>query len=361
MYVAKQKVIKNSIFTSIKNINNKIVELSQRIKGLVGLGKYLSHVHPDDLEELIHSIRGRNSWFDKENILYSIEGLKTLLNKESIERFVSNYELELADNKTIGIVMAGNLPAVGFHDLLLVLLTGSKAVVKLSQQDEVLMRFLIKSLIEIEPSFSIEIIEKLSLDDLDGVIATGSDNTSRYFESYFNRIPNIIRKNRTSVAVLTGEESSGEFVDLGKDVFQYYGLGCRNVSKIYVPKGFDFPKMLDEFKAFERVTLEHKYDNNYTYHKSVYLINGRKHLDTGFLMITEDESLHSPLSVLYYEFYDTLDHIFESLTNIEDKLQCIATNVPNTLSNSVKLGQTQNPRINDFADGVDVVKFIKGI
>ena len=170
------------------------MELSQRIKGLVGLGKYLSHVHPDDFEELIYSIRGRNSWFDKENILHSLEGLKTLLNQQTMEKFVLDYKLDIPFNKKIGIVMAGNLPAVGFHDLLLVLLTGSKAVVKLSHQDEVLMRFLIKNLLEIESGFSIDLIEKITLDDLDGVIATGSDNTSRYFESYFKRIPNIIRK-----------------------------------------------------------------------------------------------------------------------------------------------------------------------
>lgn len=337
------------------------MELSQRIKGLVGLGKYLSHVHPDDLEDLIYTVGGRNSWFDKENVLHAIEGLKTLLGQEKMEQFVQQYNLEPASEKTIGIVMAGNLPAVGFHDLLLVLLTGSKAVVKLSQQDEVLMKFLIKALFEIEPGFSIEIVEKISLDNLDGVIATGSDNTSRYFESYFKRIPNIIRKNRTSVAVLTGEESEEEIIELGNDIFQYYGLGCRNVSKIYVPKDYNFPKMLDVLQAFNRVIQQAKYDNNYTYHKSVYLVNGRKHLDTGFLILTEDESLHSPLSVLYYEFYDSKEEVFESLASINTQLQCVATNIPNTLKNTVELGKTQRPTINDFADGVDVVKFILSI
>ena len=334
------------------------MELSQRIKGLTGLGKYLNHINKDDLDELIHVVRGRNSWFNEESILLSLEGLKQLLREQIILEFVKKYDFSDCKDKKIGIVMAGNIPAVGFHDLLLVLLTGSSAIVKLSQQDDVLMKFVINILLDIESEFKIEIVEKMSLDSLDGVIATGSDNTSRYFESYFSRIPNIIRKNRVSVAVLNGLETAKEIESLGSDIFQYFGLGCRNVSKIYVPYGFDFPKMLDNLMCFENITQQHKYDNNYTYHKSVYLINGRKHYDTGFLLITEDKLIHSPLSVLYYEYYDDTKTLFNTLESIKDKLQCVATNILKDNKMVVPIGQTQYPSIEDFADGVDVVKFI---
>jgi len=334
------------------------VDLKNRISALSGLGRYLNHIHPDDLEELIHATHAHNAWFDEESVLAAIEGIKVLLEESNMSSFVAQYDLKVPLDKKIGIVMAGNIPAVGFHDLLMVLLSGCEAYIKPSQQDEVLLKFLVNHLLEIESEFKIYFVEQLVLNDLDAVIATGSNNTARYFETYFSKLPNVIRKSRTSVAVLSGDESKEEIEALGKDIFRYYGLGCRNVTKVYVPEGYDFVFMLDSLQSYSRVIYQHKYDNNYNYHKSVYLINGREHLDTGFLMVTEDDGLHSPLSVLFYETYKTLGEVKKKVLDQKEFLQCVASNIK-SIKGSVLLGQTQSPKISDYADGVDIIDFLQ--
>ena len=240
--------------------------------------------------------------------------------------------------------------------MICVLLSGHKAAIKLSSQDLFLMQWIIRKLCEIEPAFidQIDVCEQLKV--MDAVIATGSNNTARYFDYYFGKYPHIIRKNRTSVAILNGKETDTELMKLGKDVFTYFGLGCRNVSKIWVPQDYDFLPLLDLWASFKKVADNFKYHNNYEYNKSIYLVNGVTHLDTGFLLLTESEALTSPISVLYYQQYQNLTEVDQYLTQNQDKIQCI---VSSQLSkNFIPFGQTQVPEISDYADGMDVMRFL---
>jgi hypothetical protein len=180
------------------------------------------------------------------------------------------------------------------------------------------------------------------------VIATGSDNTARYFEYYFRTKPHIIRKNRSSIAVLTGNETDDQLIALGKDVFSYFGLGCRNVSKLVVPEGYDFTRPLRLWEVYHDVSNHHKYVNNYDYNKSILLINGTHHFDNGFALLTPNEALVSPISVLYYA---------TSADLASDKIQCIV----GSGANYIPFGTTQEPTLTDYADNVDTLKFLTGL
>jgi hypothetical protein len=263
----------------------------------------------------------------------------------------------------VGVVMAGNIPAVGFHDLLCVLISGHKLLAKLSTLDEMLMRWLINTLLDVEPAFAdfIRIADRLN--DADAYIATGSDNTARYFTYYFAKKPNIIRRNRTSVAVLTGDEDGTQLALLGNDILTYYGLGCRNVSSLFVPADYDgnpysFTPLLSTLEPrMNEYLSQHRYQNNYDYNKSIYLINGVPHLDNGFLMVTEQPGLVSPISVVYYQTYQTLDHLKELLAANARKIQVVAS-AAGWYPGSVAFGRTQNPGLMDYADGIDTMAFL---
>jgi hypothetical protein len=262
--------------------------------------------------------------------------------------------------KKIGIAMAGNIPLVGFHDLMCVLLSGHQLVAKLSSSDSVLMKFVRDSIISIDSSFADKLLFEERLNGVDAVIATGSDNTSRYFEYYFRNIPHIIRKNRTSCAVIVGEESPEEYSMLGKDIFCYFGLGCRNVSKIFVPENFDFPVMLKSLESFQPIVNHHKYANNYDYQKSILLINQTHHYDNGFLLLTENENLVSPISTVYYQFYKDQNDLSLKLQSMADKIQCIVS-AQGWYKQSVPFGEAQFPLVSDYADGVDTMAFLQNV
>ena len=274
----------------------------QTIEAFVELGKYLSDFCENQqnesenqdmaLVEAISKAEQHNGWFTKENILFALEQWTNLLTKDQLESWLSKYEIKPLDEpKTVGIVMAGNIPLVGFHDFLCVLLSGHRVMVKLSSNDKILLPFLADFLINVNPELAhrIQFVEG-KMENFDAVIATGSNNTGRYFEYYFGKKPNIIRKNRNSVAILTGEESKEELEALGEDVFRYYGLGCRNVSKLYVPKGYDFEPFFNAIYAYKDIIHQHKYANNYDYNKAVYLMSEFQLLDNGFLVLKEEES-----------------------------------------------------------------------
>ena len=333
------------------------MNIIQRKEAFTKLGNWFINLNEEDLAGIVFKAHAENPWFNAQSILEALNGLGEMLSESEIERFCKQYYLTDSVQTKIGIVMAGNIPAVGFHDLMIVLLAGAKAVIKFSSQDKEVMMFILNKLIEIEPAFAkcVTPTLRMNLDELDGVIATGSDNTARYFEQYFGRIPNIIRKNRSSIAVLTGDETDEELDALGKDVFRYYGLGCRNVSKLLVPTDFDMVHLLDHLQPEKYVQYHSKFDNNYTYYKSIFLVNGDEHLDTGYSLFKPDDRLVSPISVVFYQKYDSLENVNSYIEENEEKIQCVVG------KNYIPFGQAQSPIIDDYADGVDTMQFVLGL
>lgn len=333
------------------------MNLKNRISALVQWGKAITALNNEQKEHIFMRSSGHNNWFTKDSINLSLEGILKYLDLKNLESWINQYEIKEHTPKTIGLVMAGNIPLAGFHDFLTVLITGNKAQVKLSSLDPFLLPYLVNILIEISPEFKDRIAFVERLKDFDAIIATGSDNSARYFNYYFSKYPHIIRKNRTSCAILTGEESEEELNALGKDIFQYYGLGCRNVSKIFVPERYDLKQLYKGFEPYNDIINQHKYNNNYDYQKSVMLVNAVEHLDFGFLLLRETEKLVSPISVLFYEIYHSTQDLQSKLEPVKDKIQCIISKNA-WWPDSMVPGTAQKPDLWDYADNVDTVKFL---
>jgi hypothetical protein len=331
--------------------------LEQRISAIVKLGNHLSNLSDEAFETLALNARNENPWFTAENVKRSLTGITQYLKEDKLRQWTSAYTLNPAKPKKVALVLAGNIPLVGFHDLLCVLISGHHAQVKLSSKDSKLIQYLIKHLIWLEPGFEQTIIVKENkLENFDAVIATGSDNSARYFEYYFGKYPNIIRKNRSSCVVLTGNESVEEIDALGEDIFSYFGLGCRNVSKAFVPEGYDLAKILSRWEAYKNIIHHHKYCNNYDYQKSILLVNLIPFLDNGFILLQENQKLVSPISVLYYEYYTDQADLENKLKEHSEKIQCIVgTQKPAT----IPFGSAQYPEVWDYADNVDSLKFLE--
>lgn len=321
------------------------MKLSERVDALAALGNILHSIEPGDKNTLYLNAGNYNAWFTPSQCDLALKGILKFLVKGKLEAWVHGYSIP-ENPKKVGVVMAGNIPLVGFHDLLCVLISGHHLAAKLSSQDTVLMRYVVEQLVKIEPRFRDHITFVERLNDVDAVIATGSDNTARYFEYYFRNKPHIIRKNRSSIAVLQGSETDEQLVALGKDVFSYFGLGCRNVSKLIVPEGYDFSRILRLWEAYRDVSNHHKYVNNYDYNKSILLVNRTPFLDNGFVLITENSASVSPISVVYYAHSADLN---------SDKIQCIVS------SDGVPFGKSQEPELTDYADNVDTLKFLTGL
>lgn len=349
------------------------MDLNTRIDSFATLGNFLSQfsnsgIHKKDgllkndifFERFLQQIESAhiyNSWFIKEQVLFACESWAGALSKENLEKWVKNYTIPANTFKTVAVIMAGNIPLVGFHDFLCVLICGYKAVVKQSSNDNKLLPVLAAYLIAIEPEFEtlIEFTED-KLPDYDAVIATGSNNTARYFEYYFGKKPHIIRKNRNSAAVLTGQETEAELTLLGEDIFRYYGLGCRNVSKLYVPAGYNFDVLFTALFPYKDIIEERKYANNYDYNKAVYLMSLYKLLENGFLMLKEDKSMASPIATLFFEYYENTELLNKELETRAEEIQCIVGRIPGVAT--VNFGQTQKPMLWDYADNVDTVDFL---
>lgn len=318
-------------------------------------------LHPDtDLQKGCQISERNNPWFTKEYIDKALQSIGNMLNEQDTTKWLSRIPpCKVA--KKVGLILAGNIPLVGFHDVLCVLASGHHALIKLSSQDNMLLPILLQKLSDLDPSIAQQYTFVERLEKFDAVIATGSNNSSRYFEYYFGKVPHIIRKNRNSVAIISGQETPQDFQLLGNDIFDYFGLGCRNVSKIYVPKNYNFSPMLDEFQIFTDVAKHNKYLNNYEYNKSIFLVNNIPHLDTGFLLITQNKSLASAISVLHYEEYE--NNPLPMLETEQDKIQCLVSNIvePSTKISCVSFGQTQQPEIWDYADGINTIDFLKSI
>ena len=330
---------------------------SERLAAFVALGQRLTTLTSDELTPLAARARNQNAWFDLPNVTAAIAGIAHLLAEEPLRHWAARYPPEPTAVRQIGVVMAGNIPLVGFHDMLCVLLSGHILLAKLSASDTALMLWIMEELTTIEPRFTeaIQVVPRLNA--ADAFIATGSDNTSRYFEFYFGKKPNLIRRNRTSVAVLTGRETSEELAYIGPDIFQYYGLGCRNVSKLFVPEGYDFVPLLDALQICEGVLNHHKYQNNYDYNKSILLVNAVPHFDNGFLLITPGRALVSPISVLHYGEYSQEIDLVNQLTDVAAQTQCVVS-AGGQFAGSFSFGRAQQPTVSDYADGVDTMEFL---
>lgn len=331
--------------------------LIDRIKSFETLGLRLKNLSGETEKELFLASRNDNAWFVEQNVKLAIDGVGLFLSRKELDSWVAKYPIENIVPKKVGLITAGNIPLVGFHDILCVLLSGHHLVLKASSKDQVLTKYVLDQLIEIQPEFNTKVTWAERLTSADAFIATGSDNSARYFEHYFKNKPNLIRRNRTSVAVLKGNESTNDLQNFGKDIFQYFGLGCRNVSKVFVPSGYNFEGFLNELENYGSTLNHHKYRNNYDYNKSIYLVNGEKHLDTGFLLVKESNELVSPISVLYYQEYQNEDELEHLLKEDEEKIQCIIGKSDQFIS----FGQAQLPKLDDYADGVDTMKFLQAL
>ncbi len=311
----------------------------------------------DEFVNLIQLSQSHNGWYTPENVCFSIQSWAKALTEDNLNQWLSDYTLEVNKPKKVGLILAGNIPLVGFHDFLSVLITGNSVLIKTSSNDHYLLPFLAKYIIAIDSELANKIIfVEGKLENFDAVIATGSDNTARYFEYYFKNKPSIIRKNRNSVAILNGDETSAQLTDLGEDIFRYFGLGCRNVSKLFVPKGYSFTAFFEAIFEYQDVIHYEKYANNYDYNKAVFLMSNFKLLDNGFLTLKEDSSYSSPISSVFYEFYENLEDLQIKLNTDAERIQCIVSN--NLVANSIAFGQTQNPNLWDYADNINTIDFL---
>jgi hypothetical protein len=341
-----------------QHLQNMTVQ--DRIEVFNQLGDRLRSLDQDQLEEICYRAGNGNSWFTAESVSAALAAWGNVLDEAQLLKWTEPYTLSPKTSIKVGLVMAGNIPLVGFHDLLSVLISGHIAHVKFSSQDSFLMQFMINEIKSISEEMSKHIVLVERMNDADAIIATGSDNSARYFKHYFASKPHIIRQNRTAIAVLNGEETKEELKAFGDDYFQYFGLGCRNVSKVYVPKGYELPRLIDALLGYEKVLDHHKYRNNYDYNKSIYLVNKESHLDSGFFMMRESEELVSPISVLFYEYYSSPAELDLVLATNSEKIQCVVS-ANAWYEGSLPLGKAQNPELWDYADGVDTLEFLSGI
>lgn len=352
------------------------MNLELRINAFVKLGEFLSQfsneiikkkdniehndVFFDGFKHQLKLAEEHNGWFTKENIAFAISGWVNTLTQKNLNTWLSPYHIKPVTPKSVAIIMAGNIPLVGFHDFLSVLISGHNVIVKQSTNDKQLLPFLAKYLEYVEPSFKNLIhFTDQKLNHFDAVIATGSDNTSRYFEYYFKNKPSIIRNNRNSVAVLNGNETAEDLKNLSEDIFRYYGLGCRNVSKLFVPKNYKFDTFFESIYHWNPIINKAKYANNYDYNKAVYLMSEFDMLENGFFMIKEDESYASPIATLFYEYYDNSNELKNKLNHNKQQIQCIVSK--GFIEHEIPFGATQKPQLWDYADNVDSIKFLLAI
>jgi hypothetical protein len=308
-----------------------------------------------DLQTLILRQKQLNGWFTAENVRLALSALGAQLNQSTLDAWSSNYAFS-QQAKRVGLIMAGNLPLVGFHDLLCVLLSGHKAVCKLSSDDRTLLPALIKQMENWMP----EVADLVSFSSgpigaIDAVIATGSDNSTRYFEQYFGMYPHIFRSSRTSVAVLRGDESKEELQELGRDVFQYFGLGCRNVSHLLIHRDFDLNRFFEAIVGYGDLINHHKYANNYDYNRTIFLLNKVPMLDNNFVLLREEEALFSPLAVVHYQYFSAESEVQLFLDKHKEQIQAVVGR------GFIPFGQAQCPMLNDYADGIDTMAFLETV
>ena len=339
--------------------------LNDRIEILASFG--------DDLADICNGKEGEgfpgfekikvyNPWFTEDNVRFCLQNWHSQLDRKSLTVFCSKYQIdEKLSNFRVAIVMAGNIPMVGFHDFACAFLCGVKIVAKLSSKDNVLMKWAIDQIKAKSPELSDRITyTEERLPEFDAVIATGSNNTNRYFEYYFGKYDKILRHNRNSVAILDGTETAEQLEALADDVFMYFGLGCRSVSKFYLPEGYDFNKMGEAFQKYADIINHNKYNNNYSYQYAVMGMNKIEHVNFGHLLLTEKKDLNSPIGVVHFEYYSDINKLAEELALQSDNIQCVVSK-NKIFENCINFGETQMPNIYNFADNIDTIKFITGL
>ena len=331
--------------------------LKERISLFSSLGELIKNSLDAKFEEKINQAIQLNPWFTKHHIKTSFDSISQMLEEENVVNWIGSYNLSETKSKDVLIITAGNIPIVGFHDLLCVLICGHKAILKISSKDNILMKYIIELLISIDSRIVdyIIIVDDVVKSNYDALIATGSDNSSKYFNYYFKDYKSIIRKNRRSVAILNGEETGEDLKQLAKDIFLYFGLGCRNVSKLYLPSGYNTDKLFNAFFDYKDVINHLKYSNNYHYNKTVYLMNSEKLLDNGFVLLKEDNSIQSPVATVFFEYYNNRSDLNDFIEENKVLFQCIVS------KDDIEFGQTQFPKINDYSDQIDTIEFLLSI
>lgn len=340
------------------------MQLNDRIYLLAELGDFINSGGDELLDNAIAQSYAENPWFTVENIQNALRAIAfEFLDKQKLQTWAAQYPITDLDypSKTIGLIMAGNIPLVGFQDWLCVFVAGHRARVKLSDKDKRLLPYLVKKMGEWHPE-SHAYTEFLTTDDklsgFDAVIATGSNNTARYFEQYFGKYPHIIRRNRNAVAVLSGMETQEELLALGRDIFTYFGLGCRNVSKLYVPHGYQFDALLEALHEYRALANHNKYKNNFDYNFTLYILNKMPYHGNGCILLREDPSLQARIASVHYEYYDDLIELDALLADKKDAIQCVIGNIKLRDYPALPFGKSQEPSLNDYADGDDVMEFL---
>lgn len=336
------------------------------ISSLSLLGEFLGQFVNTDIEnfteeqqyffQLMKRAETENPWFTEESFKFCFKNWADNLNINNIQNWISQYNFS-NPKKNIGLILAGNIPLVGFHDVICVLLSGHTPIIKLSSKDQMILPFLLKKWNEFSGDIlEYHIVEKL--ENYDAVIATGSNNTARYLEYYFKDVPSIIRKNRTSIGILKGDETNEQIQLLAEDIFRYFGLGCRNVTKLLIPETMPLEKLFESFIGFKDIINHHKYANNYDYNRAIYLLNQEKFWDNNFVMLKENEKLFSPISVINFSHYNDLQDIQNFITQNENNIQCIVANPQLEINNTLNFGEAQTPTLNTYADNVDTMEFL---
>ncbi|MGB2172258.1 MAG: acyl-CoA reductase [Flavobacteriaceae bacterium] len=336
--------------------------LKQHIEGFKILGHYLRHIDKKEvayapLMKVIQKTQQSNGWFTEENCLTALSNWGEALKEQALMQWTQAYKFNAKHPKTIGLILAGNIPLVGFHDILSVLLCGHKAIIKLSSSDPYLIPFIYEKLIEFAPVFQNRLhFTQERLHGFDAVIATGSNNAARYFEYYFGKVPHIIRKNRNGIAVLKGDETPQELDGLAQDILQFFGLGCRSIAKVYLPTNYPINTLYEALFPYSNVMDSSKYANNYDYNKAVFLMSEFELLDNGFMLMRESDAFASPVACLHYSYYDRIETLEKELEMEAEKIQCISSKLP--LEKVIPLGKAQCPNLWDYADGVDPISFL---
>ncbi|KFF10468.1 acyl-CoA reductase [Chryseobacterium soli] len=342
------------------------MNIEKQVLGLIKLGDYIKEFlakNPEgyndndlDFELLLKKSEIENPWFTIDNQKFALQQWSGLLTEENIKNWLKDYSISKI-TKRVGLILAGNIPLVGFHDVISVVLSNHIPVIKLSSKDKYMVPFLLRKWKEFsDDQVNYEFVERLK--DFDAVIATGSNNTARYLEYYFKNSLSIIRKNRTSAAVLKGDETPEELQLLAKDIFQYFGLGCRNVTRIFIPDDFLIDRLFESFIEYKDIINHNKYANNYDYNRAVFLLNQDKFWDNNFVMLKEDDKLFSPLSVVHFSRYSSLDDVKNFIAENGESIQCIVAKEELGLD-SIGFGEAQNPSLNTYADNVDTMKFLE--
>ncbi len=339
----------------------------QQIQGLEKLGLFINNFlekSPEEyqdeevhFEQILRKSQADNPWFTIENQKFALKQWANLLTQKNIENWVKDYSFS-AFPKKVGLVLAGNIPMVGFHDVVATVLCGHIPLIKSSSKDRFMIPFLLEKWNEFsQGNVRFRLVEKL--EDFEAVIATGSNNTARYLEYYFQNQLSIIRKNRTSVAVLKGDETDEELQWLAEDIFRYFGLGCRNVTRLFIPENLPLDRIFENFMNFKDIINHHKYANNYDYNRAIYLLNQEKFWDNNFVLLKEDESLFSPLAVLNFSRYENIAEVHSFLHSHENEIQCVVAKPELGIKNSVSFGEAQNPGLDTYADNVNTMEFLE--